>query len=125
EHESRLAFESLKVFRGFHAEVGGDCGFEPVGFVQLVGRGYADQLRRNVAMQQRLGIKTELVSPEDLPRLLPGVITDDVGGAAWVSCPTGSRSRSSAGPRAWPAAIRSSSTRSTSPGCAPTGAPRR
>ena len=82
EHESRLAFESLKVFRGFHAEVGGDCGFEPVGFVQLVGRGYADQLRRNVAMQQRLGIKTELVSPEDLPRLLPGVITDDVGGAA-------------------------------------------
>src|SRR5207253_2334534 len=83
EHESRLAFESLKVFRGFHAEVGGDCGFEPVGFVQLVGRGYADQLRRNVAMQQRLGIKTELVSPEDLPRLLPGVITDDVGGAAW------------------------------------------
>src|SRR5438093_12165434 len=83
EHESRLAFESLKVFRSFHAEVGGDCGFEPVGFVQLVGRGYADHLRRNVAMQQRLGIKTELVSPEDLPRLLPGVITDDVGGAAW------------------------------------------
>src|SRR5439155_23753 len=37
----------------------------------------------NVAMQQRLGIKTELVSPEDLPRLLPGVTTDDVGGAAW------------------------------------------
>src|SRR3989449_5350984 len=83
EHESRLAFESLKVFRGFHAEVGGDCGFEPVGFVQLVGRGYADQLRRNVAMQQRLGIKTELVAPEDLRRLLPRVITDDVGGAAW------------------------------------------
>src|SRR5438132_9260502 len=34
-------------------------------------------------MQQRLGIKPELVSPEDLPRLLPGVTTDDVGGAAW------------------------------------------
>src|SRR5436190_1526749 len=83
EHESRLAFESLKVFQGFHAEVGGDCGFEPVGFVQLVGRSYADQLRRNVAMQQRIGIKTELVSPEDLPRLLPGVTMDDVGGAAW------------------------------------------
>src|SRR5204862_150113 len=71
------------VFQGFRAEVGGDCGFEPVGFVQLVGRGYADQLRRNVAMQQRIGIKTELVSPEDLPRLLPGVTMDDVGGAAW------------------------------------------
>src|SRR5438034_728882 len=74
EHESRLAFESLKVFRGFHAEVGGDCGFEPVGFVQLVGRGYADQLRRNVAMQQRLGIKTELVAPAGMARGHPVVI---------------------------------------------------
>jgi glycine/D-amino acid oxidase-like deaminating enzyme len=83
EHESRLAFESLKTFRSFHAEVGGDCGFEPVGFVQLVGRGYADRLARNVAMQQRIGIKTELIPPEDLPRLLPGVRADDVGGAAW------------------------------------------
>src|SRR3989441_9318392 len=82
EHESRLAFESLKVFQNFDAEVGGDCGFEPVGFVQLVGRGYEDHLRRNVAMQQRIGIKTELVSPEDLPRLLPGASTDDIGGAA-------------------------------------------
>src|SRR2546430_10900095 len=83
EHESRLALESLKVFENFDAEVGGDCGFEPVGFVQLVGRGYEDHLRRSVAMQQRIGIKTELVSPEDLPRLLPGASTDDVGGAAW------------------------------------------
>src|SRR3989475_522045 len=83
EHESRLAFESLKVFQNFDTEVGGDCGFEPVGFVQLVGRGYEDHLRRNVAMQQRLGIKTELVSPEDLTRLLPGASTEDVGGVAW------------------------------------------
>src|SRR5437016_9865704 len=201
EHESRLALESLKVFQNFDAEVGGDCGFEPVGFVQLVGRGYEDHLRRNVAMQQRIGIKTELVSPEDLPRLLPGASTDDVGGAAWepesgfadpnatafafaaaairggarietardvtrvvvergrvvgvdtregrvaapivvlvpgawaagfsscsgstsASCPTGSRSRSSAGRRAWSGGIPPSSTRSTSPGCPPKAAPR-
>src|SRR5688572_6279824 len=37
EAESRLAFESLKVFQDFDAIVGGRCGFEPVGFVQLVG----------------------------------------------------------------------------------------
>src|SRR2546428_5600338 len=83
EHESRLAFESLKVFQNFDTEGGGAGGFEPVGFVQLRGRGYEAHLRRNVAMQQRLGIKTELVSPEDLTRLLPGASTDDIGGAAW------------------------------------------
>lgn len=83
EHESRLAFESLKVFRSFDAVVGGECGFEAVGFLQLVPRGYEAALRRNVEAQQRLGIKTQLVSPDDLRRLLPGIHLDDVGGAAW------------------------------------------
>src|SRR2546428_9925164 len=58
EHESRPALESLKVFRGFHAEVGGDFGFQPGGFVQPVGRGHADPLRPNRAMQHRLRIPT-------------------------------------------------------------------
>src|SRR5439155_1143845 len=82
EHESRLALESLKVFQNFDAEVGGDCGFGPVGFSSRSG------------------------SPS-------------------ASCPTGSRSRSSAGRRAWSGKIPPSSTRSTSPGCAPKAAPRR
>ncbi len=82
-HESRLAFESLAVFRDFDARVGGACGFDPIGFVQLVGHEYAAALRRNVLMQQALGIKTELVAPADLPRLVPGIRADDVGGAAW------------------------------------------
>src|SRR5215510_7627416 len=36
EAESRLAFESLKIFRDFRNVVGGDCGFEPIGFLQIV-----------------------------------------------------------------------------------------
>src|SRR6266403_2023268 len=50
EAESRLAFESLKVFRDFAAEVGGDCGFEAPGFVQIVDPAHAEALRANVAM---------------------------------------------------------------------------
>ena len=34
EPESKLAFESLKIFRDFRNVVGGDCGFEPIGFLQ-------------------------------------------------------------------------------------------
>ncbi len=83
EHESRLAFESLKIFRDFDAVVGGECGFDPIGFVQLVPRGREAALRRNVEMQQRMGIKTEAVAPADLPRLVPGISVDDVGSAAW------------------------------------------
>ena len=50
EAESRLAWESLKVFRNFDAMVGGDCGFEAPGFVQIVDPAHADALRANVAM---------------------------------------------------------------------------
>jgi len=83
EAESRLAFESLKVFRDFRNVVGGDCGFEPIGFIQIVPPGYEAALARNVARQQRLGITTQAVTPDRLRDLLPGCRADDVGGAAW------------------------------------------
>jgi sarcosine oxidase subunit beta len=83
EAESRLAHESLKVFRHFGEIVGGDCGFEGVGFVQLVGHAYADALRRNVERQQRLGINTRAITPAEVREILPGCETDDVGAAAW------------------------------------------
>jgi sarcosine oxidase subunit beta len=83
ETESRLARVSLDVFRDFDSVVGGDCGFEPIGFVQVVGRGYEGALARNVERQQRLGVKTSLLSADDLKRLVPACRVDDVGGAAW------------------------------------------
>ena len=81
--ESRLALESLKVFRDFDAVVGGVCGFEPVGFVQLVGPQYREALGRNVARQQRLGIDTRQISLDDVRALLPGVQLEGVGAAAY------------------------------------------
>ena len=83
EAESRLAWESLKVFRNFDAMVGGDCGFEAPGFVQIVDPAHADALRANVAMQQRLGIDTRLVSREELTEISPDLRVDDVGAAAY------------------------------------------
>jgi sarcosine oxidase subunit beta len=83
EAESRLAWESLKVFRNFGRVVGGDCGFEAPGFVQIVGPAHADALATNVAMQQRLGIDTRLVTRDELRQLVPGLRVDDVGAAAW------------------------------------------
>lgn len=85
ESESRLAFESLKVFQNFGSIVGGDCGFEEVGFVQIVPPGYEAALARNVAMHRRIGIETELLSREELKRLLPECRVDDVGATAYES----------------------------------------
>src|SRR5437879_11500493 len=61
ETESRLAFESLKIFRDFAAVVGGDCGFESVGFFQIVGRGWeaSRSEERRVGKERRSRGSTE------------------------------------------------------------------
>jgi glycine/D-amino acid oxidase-like deaminating enzyme len=82
ETESRLAHESLKVFHDFANVVGGDCGFERAGFVQLVPRGYEAALGRNVARQQAIGINTRQIPADEVARLVPGCRVDDVGAAA-------------------------------------------
>jgi sarcosine oxidase subunit beta len=81
--ESRLALESLKVFQDFANVVGGDCGWSPVGFVQLVKHQHREALQRNVARQQKLGIDTRVIDDDELRKLLPGVVIDDVGAAAY------------------------------------------
>ena len=83
ETESRLAVESLKIFRDFDRIVGASCGFEAVGFLQLVGPEYREALRRNVARQQRLGIDTHEVSLDDTRALLPGIELAGVGAVAY------------------------------------------
>ncbi len=83
EHESRLAIESLKIFRDFKNVVGGECGFEAPGFLQLVPAGYEAALRRNLARQQRLGVDTREVSRDEARAIFPELRTDDIGAAAY------------------------------------------
>ncbi len=83
EAESRLAFESLKVFQDFAQVVGGDCGFRAIGFLQIVPRGYEAALQRNVERQQRIGIDTRAVTPDEIRAILPEAFVDDIGAAAY------------------------------------------
>src|SRR6266436_6144383 len=83
EAESRLALESLKVFRDFAYIVGGDCGFDASGFVEVVGPEHAKAMAANVAMQQGIGIDTRLISKEELHGILPDMRVDGIGAAAY------------------------------------------
>jgi sarcosine oxidase subunit beta len=82
EPEARLALASLAWFQNWRDRVGGWCGFTPVGVVVLVAPDQAGRMRRNVAMLQRLGVRTELVSPADLAAEHPEFDLDGVGLAA-------------------------------------------
>jgi sarcosine oxidase subunit beta len=77
EAEARLAWRSHAYFSDWAARVGGECGFTTVGFLQMVPPGEVSALRANTAMQQRIGITTELVDADAVRRLLPGIEIDD------------------------------------------------
>jgi len=69
EHEARLALASLPWFEDWAGRVGGDCGFQATGFLQMVGSKDRDRLRNNVKMLRRLGVTTELVEGAEIRRL--------------------------------------------------------
>lgn len=83
-HESRLAYESLKIFRSFNDYTsGGDAGWESPGFVQVVAPGYEVKLKANVEAQQELGIDTRYVTPQELQEIQPSLFVGDVGAGAY------------------------------------------
>jgi sarcosine oxidase subunit beta len=83
EVDSKLAWESFRYFRNWSEMVGGNCGFTRTGFIQIVARKDVEALRANVAMQQKLGIPSLLVSADDVRRLAPDFTTDDFDSAAY------------------------------------------
>ena len=95
EPESALAWSSYQIFRNWSEIVGGECGFTRTGFLQFVAADHAPQLRANVAMHQRLGIPSLVVTADDVRRLAPSFYTDDFDVAAYepesgYADPTGS-----------------------------------
>jgi len=83
EADARLAWRSLAYFADWTDRVGGDAGFHDIGFLQLVSPAERDALEANVAMQQRVGITTEVVDADQVRGLLPGIVIDDDQVAAY------------------------------------------
>ncbi len=83
EVDSRLAWESFRFFRNWKELVGGDSGFTRTGFIQIVAREHADDLRRNTEMHQQIGIPAFLITADDVKRLAPTFATDDFDIAAY------------------------------------------
>ncbi len=83
ELTARMALYGLGVFRNFKAEFGDECGFTQTGFVVVAKASDKAGLEANVAFQQSLGIETELLSPESLLELMPGLHTADLVAAAY------------------------------------------
>jgi sarcosine oxidase, subunit beta len=82
--EADLTWESLTAyFEPWGERVGGGCGFTRTGFAYLVAEENVEALQHNVALQRRLGVETELVSPGDLQEIDPALSTDGVALSAY------------------------------------------
>jgi sarcosine oxidase subunit beta len=80
--EAELAWKSYHYFRNWSELVGGRCGFVETGFAVVVDERNAVRLRANVAMLQRVGVDTEVVTAAELHKLEPHTFVDDVALAA-------------------------------------------
>jgi sarcosine oxidase, subunit beta len=87
EINADIVHEAVGYFAHFEDRVGEPFTFRQHGYLFLLGSaGQYEQSRRNVAMQQRLGIDVELLAAEDLARLVPGISTAGLYGGAY--CPS-------------------------------------
>lgn len=81
ELTARMAYHSLHVFQNFAEVVGGECGFTQCGFLIVVAEADKAGLEANVAMQQKIGIETRLVEPNEIKKLMPGLNAENLYGA--------------------------------------------
>jgi glycine/D-amino acid oxidase-like deaminating enzyme len=83
ELTARMAKYSLQVFQNFAEEVSGESGFNPSGFLLVADDKDLAGLQANVALQQKLGIQTEIIDQEAVHKLVPALKTSDFSAAAY------------------------------------------
>ena len=77
EVTTRMAWESLKVFKRFDELVGGPSGYVRTGYVLIAKPKDRGALEENVAMQRRTGVSTQVMTPEDVMKTAPALSIED------------------------------------------------
>ena len=86
EANVRLSIESIRVFEHFYEEVGYPIDFHQDGYLFLHSDERTLNSSRNyVAMQRRLGVEVEVLSPDKAAAMVPGLRVDSVIGATFCS----------------------------------------
>lgn len=78
EPETRLAWASFRTYAHFPDVVGDACGFVRCGVLWLVDQGNAEKLKANVAMHQRVGVNSRVVSPHEVKEIEPACTLERV-----------------------------------------------
>lgn len=80
----KLAIRGFEVLANWQREVGaGDSGYTRLGYLLLVVKPQLEALKRNVALGASLGVDTRVVGPDEIKRIEPLLVTDDLAGGAY------------------------------------------
>jgi sarcosine oxidase subunit beta len=79
----RMVKRSRDVFEFFADEIGGSAGFAKTGYLFFVPDYVKDAFEANVALQQKMGIKTRTISKEESREISPQIDPGDAGGIAY------------------------------------------
>ncbi len=83
----QLSIESLRMFHRMREELGIDPEFRQVGYLFMATTARElEMFRRQAEVQQGYGIPVQMVSPDEIRRIVPYVRVDDILGG--VYCPT-------------------------------------
>jgi sarcosine oxidase subunit beta len=79
EANIRLSQLSIAAYRRFQEEMGIDAEFDPCGYMFVTGRKETQQrLAASIALQQRLGVGSKLLSPQQAWERMPQLRIDDL-----------------------------------------------
>jgi sarcosine oxidase, subunit beta len=86
--EATLAHLSLRTFANWGDVVGGECGFDRTGLIATVATDGAntpniERMHRNVEMQNSIGIRSRVITAQELKELQPFTRVDDLDIAAY------------------------------------------
>jgi sarcosine oxidase subunit beta len=80
----RLSTASIRMLEGFETEPGHAIGLRQCGYLFMLTRAEdVAAFRQNVALQHRLGVLTEWLTPDEVRQRLPQIRTDDVLGGTF------------------------------------------
>jgi sarcosine oxidase subunit beta len=80
---ARMAQYSYQCYMGFEEELGATIDFRKTGWISVASGPKAKELRQHAEMLNSLGIRTEVLSPDDVKRLYPEINTTDLEVGTW------------------------------------------
>ncbi|MBI4561072.1 MAG: FAD-binding oxidoreductase [Candidatus Rokubacteria bacterium] len=80
---SRLVLRSLRVFQQFRELVGGEAGYVGCGALIGISEGMLPALQKSMEIQRAVGIRAELLAPEDAHRIEPRIDPEGLGGLVY------------------------------------------